>query len=799
MDDLLDFGLLIIVFGKGRNLPNRRTLGKQNPYCIARIAHEAKSSPPDIRGGQIPKWDHEVRFNLRDNSEQKQLKLTILDKNDSKPELIGDTVLDLQPVFDSNPRDGYDQWHELTYKGKYAGEVYLEMTFYPTKPNIPPKVERKKKKRTKKKTSADPLMQSTMSVLPPDLPPGIVPAGTGSFNDPRAFDQYVPPGYSGHTSVNGLPSLPNQSLPNHSMPAIPSQAMGHSVYGAGPAQGTPPHMSHSTSSYNMGQSMAMGQTMTTSHSMHSLGHSRPLPEAVPERALPDPRLDSRPMSTDPRMDSRPMATDPRMDPRMDPRLSDPRMDPRPDPRMDPRPMSTDPRMDPRLAQDPRTRSPGPGTLPNVPTTPSPYREPLSHSRSADPIRRQGQSPGVAPRYAQGGYPNNGSPLRPSSAGYDQNGSSQYGRPSSAGIDMPSASAAARHDIPEPLRQSVHGGRRSWGAGDSFPQTHDTRNTAPLRVNRSQNGLNGMSSRDDDLDLTVSMLKNSYGGRSVGSSPAHVTSYERDRAYDRGYEPVSGPGGQTTYSPRGSTGSYSQGGGLNSSGYSPRTSTNSHMTSSTNTMYSDDDAGDNKYKRFLNQKAPALDLPKIPTSPAQGQYGFSVKRKPVGSAASPEKPSTPQQQGEVMSYAMQRKMASLSLEGDIPFSPDSYSKPNPQHHAGTHADNPNGLSGDDILDVSTYAPEPARGPTRRLPTVPAGQVDPGHAGYKGEGQWDISDQLNAKYSDSVFHAVTQKKKVSRPPPPQDMYRKPQLPPKIPLGMTRDEYYVAEPEYDGYQGY
>lgn len=765
-----------------RNLPNRRTLGKQNPYCIARIAHEAKSSPPDIRGGQIPKWDHEVRFNLRDNAEQKQLKLTVLDKNDSKPELIGDTVLDLQPVFDSNPRDGFDQWHELTYKGKYAGEVYLEMTFYPTKPNIPPKVERqKKKKKSKKKnsanTGADPLMQSTMSAIPSDLPPGIVPAGTGSFNDPRAFDQYVPPGYAGHASVNasGLPSLPNQSLPNHSMPALPSQAMNHSVYGAGPGPGTPPPMANSVNSYPMGQSM------TASHSMHALGHSRPLPEAVPERSLPDPRM-----------------SDSRLP---DPPMSDPRLPTIPDPRM----VAQDPRMDPRLVgQDPRTpthRSSGPVNLPSVPTTPSPYREPLSHSRSADPIRRQGNSPVVSsPRYTQGGYASNGSPLRPSSAGYDQSASSSYGRPSSVGMDMPPTSTAARYDIPEPLRQSGHG-RRSWGAGDSFPQAHDSRHTPPLRVNRSQNGMNG---RDDDLDLTVSMLKNSYGGRSVGASPAHVpsipTTYERDRAYDRGFEAVPGPAGQTMYSPRGSTGSYSQGGGLNSSGYSPRTSTNSHMTSSTNTMYSDDDGGDNQYKRFLNHKAPALDLPKIPTSPAQGQYGFSVKRKPVGSGASPEKPSTPQPaQGDVMSYAMQRKMASLSLEGDIPFSPDSYSKPSSQQHPGTHADNPNGLSGDDILDVSTYAPEPARGPTRRLPTVPAGQVDPGHAGYKGEGQWDISDQLNAKYSDSVFHAVTQKKKVSRPPPPQEMYRKPQLPPKIPLGMTRDEYYVAEPEYDGYQGY
>lgn len=741
-----------------RNLPNRRTLGKQNPYCIARVAHEAKSSPPDIRGGQIPKWDHEVRFNLRDSSDQKSLKLTILDKNDSKPELIGDTTVDLNPVFESNPRDGFDQWHELTYKGKYAGEVYLEMTFYPTKPNIPPKVVRKKKKKSSKK-STDPLAVSTMSTMssmtiPADLPAGIVPAGSGSYRDPRAFDQYVPASYGGHASVSGLPALPNQSLPNHSVPSLPSQAMGHSVYGAG--AGTPPPMNHSMN-HPMNHSVYGSGAMSAS--MHSLGHppphsghGRPLPEAVPERTLPDPRM-----------------------------------------------------------SDPRMRSPGPSALPAVPPTPSPYREPLSHSRSADPIRRQvyspspgpGHNPGPNPGLGPGPIPGpgpaayaTGSPLRPSSAGRYDHEANGYDRPSSAGYDRP---APGRQDIPEPLRQSAHG-RRSWGAGDNFNNYNNDR-TAPLRLNKSQTHTHDLD------DLTVSMLKNSWGGRSVAPKPPQ--SYERDRAYDRGYEPNT-VAGETSYSPRGSGGlpppaGYSPQTSANSqpAGYSPRNSANSYTTNSldnsTNTAYtaySDDE--ENQYKRFLNHKAPALDLPTIPTSPAQGQYGFSVKRKPVGSGPVVSDNTGPP--GDVLSYAMQRKMASMSLDdgAEIPFSPDSYSKPNTQQPS-THKDNPNGLSGDDILDVSTYAPEPTRGSTRSLPMLPPGSVDPGNTGYKGEGQWDISDQLNAKYSDSVFNAVTQRKKMVRPPPAPEMYRKPQLPPKIPLGMSRDEYQVSEPHFDGYRGY
>lgn len=69
------FGTLIVIFAKAvgiffffssfafiytnftqRNLPNRRRLGKQSPYCVARIGVDAKRSKTDQRGGQTPIW-----------------------------------------------------------------------------------------------------------------------------------------------------------------------------------------------------------------------------------------------------------------------------------------------------------------------------------------------------------------------------------------------------------------------------------------------------------------------------------------------------------------------------------------------------------------------------------------------------------------------------------------------------------------------------------------------------------------------------------------------------------------------
>ncbi|KAK9466333.1 C2 domain-containing protein [Lipomyces arxii] len=123
-----EIGTLILYVIK-KNLPNRRTLGKQDPYCLLRIGQNAQSSNIDKRGGQRPVWNHEVRFQLSESDDK--VKVTILDDNDTKPELIGDGYITLDPVLNSSTKIEYDQWHEIQYRSKYAGEVLIQMTFYP--------------------------------------------------------------------------------------------------------------------------------------------------------------------------------------------------------------------------------------------------------------------------------------------------------------------------------------------------------------------------------------------------------------------------------------------------------------------------------------------------------------------------------------------------------------------------------------------------------------------------------------------------------------------------------------------
>lgn len=49
-------GTLVLVVDRAKNLPNRKTIGKQDPYCAARLGKEAKKTSTDIRGGQTPRW-----------------------------------------------------------------------------------------------------------------------------------------------------------------------------------------------------------------------------------------------------------------------------------------------------------------------------------------------------------------------------------------------------------------------------------------------------------------------------------------------------------------------------------------------------------------------------------------------------------------------------------------------------------------------------------------------------------------------------------------------------------------------
>ena len=86
--------------------------------------------------------DQELRFTVHEAPDYYQLKVSIFN-DDKKSELIGEGWVDLKEVV--IPGGGQsDQWYPLQYKGKYAGDVRMELTYYDIRPRDEAVIERRR-------------------------------------------------------------------------------------------------------------------------------------------------------------------------------------------------------------------------------------------------------------------------------------------------------------------------------------------------------------------------------------------------------------------------------------------------------------------------------------------------------------------------------------------------------------------------------------------------------------------------------------------------------------------------------
>ncbi|OSC99160.1 hypothetical protein PYCCODRAFT_1416311 [Trametes coccinea BRFM310] len=164
-------GTLIVVILKARNLPNKRHIGKQDPYCQVIFNGEKRRTKAIKRGGQHPEWDEEIRFELYEDTDEipqipelhgdgpppppppkstakgppkvkggKFMALACYAEDPREPDLIGETKVDLTEVLTKGETD---EWFTVMNKDKYCGEVYLELTFWLDEPPPTKKVKAK--------------------------------------------------------------------------------------------------------------------------------------------------------------------------------------------------------------------------------------------------------------------------------------------------------------------------------------------------------------------------------------------------------------------------------------------------------------------------------------------------------------------------------------------------------------------------------------------------------------------------------------------------------------------------------
>ncbi|KAF4993836.1 hypothetical protein FGRMN_6202 [Fusarium graminum] len=222
-----EIGTLVAIVDRAKNLPNRKTIGKQDPYCAARLGKEARKTSTDVRGGQTPKWDEELRFTVHDCPDYYQLKLSIF-TDDKRTDLIGESWIDLRGIIVTGGGQN-DFWQTLTCKGKYAGEIRVEITFYDTrtKPDKPAPKQKQiapaepdqgsVSKRTpvkRRPLPSDPVTGEAPTVTPPATTPS-----PSALPEPIASAPATPVGSDHRTP----PRTHNKQL-SHSGSFVPTQS-----------------------------------------------------------------------------------------------------------------------------------------------------------------------------------------------------------------------------------------------------------------------------------------------------------------------------------------------------------------------------------------------------------------------------------------------------------------------------------------------------------------------------------------------------------------------------------------------
>lgn len=166
--------------------------------------------------------DQELRFTVHESADYFRLKVSVFN-DDKKTDLIGETWVDLKDLIIPGGSQG-DHWHPLQSRGKYAGEVRIEMTYYDTRPEDEAVIERRRGNVEKAQEKSSGLNQSSSLSgprQPKDLRRRPLP------NDPSGLQSARPP------RPEKMPSAPAPAQPlplrpsehPHFAPPIPNDPM----------------------------------------------------------------------------------------------------------------------------------------------------------------------------------------------------------------------------------------------------------------------------------------------------------------------------------------------------------------------------------------------------------------------------------------------------------------------------------------------------------------------------------------------------------------------------------------------
>jgi Ca2+-dependent lipid-binding protein len=103
-----ELGTLVVVVLKARNLNDKHTFTKQDVFAQVALNGPPKRTAVDVKGGQHPVWDEEVRISVpKDSSEKKRtLEVSCWAKEHKADDLLGQGKVDIGETLRTGEFDG---------------------------------------------------------------------------------------------------------------------------------------------------------------------------------------------------------------------------------------------------------------------------------------------------------------------------------------------------------------------------------------------------------------------------------------------------------------------------------------------------------------------------------------------------------------------------------------------------------------------------------------------------------------------------------------------------------------------
>ena len=121
-------GKLIIKPVRARLTRDTEFLGKMDPYVKIEVGDRKFKSKTHTDAGKHPAW-YDV-FEMQRTVET-TLIAYVYDSDIGKDDLVGSASMDLNAYVINNPSHHFADSVPLKYKGKSAGEIFFDITFYP--------------------------------------------------------------------------------------------------------------------------------------------------------------------------------------------------------------------------------------------------------------------------------------------------------------------------------------------------------------------------------------------------------------------------------------------------------------------------------------------------------------------------------------------------------------------------------------------------------------------------------------------------------------------------------------------